>query len=251
MRYAWLFHEEYFPHPLRRALLRPMLAGLRQWDRASAARVDRFVAISQHVRDRIERFYGREARVVYPPADTDFFHPGVQDREDFDFLVSALVPYKKVDLAVRAYSRAGLRLHVMGAGSGLESLRRQAGPSVTFLGRGDDTELREQYRRCRFLIFPGEEDYGIVPVEAMACGTPVVAFGRGGATETVLHGETGWLFAEQNEEALLRAVHEASEVRWNPAAIRRRAEKFDTRNFLEGLAAAVRELLQSPDPKGD
>jgi glycosyltransferase involved in cell wall biosynthesis len=243
MRYAWLFQEEYFPSAAKRALLRPLLAALRVWDRRSAVRVDRFVAISEHVRERIQRFYGREADVVYPPADTDYFCPAPVPREDFDFIISALVPYKKVDLAVRAYTRSGYPLKVMGSGSGLEALKSLAGPNVEFLGRQPDEVLRDHYRRCRFLLFPGEEDYGIVPVEAMACGTPVIAYARGGATETVLDGVSGVYFHEQSEESLLAAVETASAKTWDRDAIRVRAEQFGVQAFLDGMDRCMRACL--------
>ena len=236
MRYAWLFHEEYFPSPLKRAALRPLLAGLRAWDKRTAVGVDRFVAISEHVRGRIQRFYGRDADVVYPPTDTDFFTPDPSvPREDYDFIISALVPYKRVDLAVRAYTRSGFPLKIMGSGSGLGGLQAIAGPNVTFLGRQPDEVLRDHYRRCRFLVFPGEEDYGIVPVEAMACGTPVIAYGKGGATETVDENVSGVFFREQTETSLWEAVETAAARSWDAGAIRSRAEKFDTRTFMDGL----------------
>lgn len=245
MRYAWLFHEEYFPHPLKRAALSPLLAGLRRWDRRTAARVDHFIAISRHVQDRIRRFYDRDADVVYPPADTAFFQPAADRAADYDFLISALVPYKKVDLAVRAYTRAGLPLKIMGSGSGLDALQAIAGPSIEFLGRQPDDVLRHHYQQCRFLLFPGEEDYGIVPVEAMACGTPVIAYGRGGATETVVDRVTGVFFTEQTETALLEAVETAAALPWDRAAIRARAERFSTAAFLDGLAAVVHTQLSA------
>ncbi len=243
MRYAWLFHEEYFPHPVKRALLKPLLGLLRFWDKWTAKRVHRFIAISEHVRDRIQRFYGRESEVVYPPADTDFFCPADIPREKFDFIVSALVPYKKVDLAVRAYTRSGYTLKIMGAGSGLDALKAIAGPNIKFLGRQDDEVLRDHYRRCRFFIFPGEEDYGITPVEAMACGTPVIAYAKGGVTETVLHAQTGWFFHEQTEDELIAAVETAARRSWDSARIRKRAEEFDVATFLDGMAEAVRSEL--------
>jgi len=239
MRYAWLFHDDYFPHPVKRLLLKPVLAALRRWDRRTAARVDRFVAISEHVRDRIQRFYGREADVVYPPADTEFFHPDTTPRENYDFLISALVPYKKVDLAVRAYTQSGHPLKIMGAGSGLDDLKAIAGPNIDFLGRRSDEELRAHYRACRFLVFPGEEDYGIVPVEAMACGAPVVAYGRGGVTETVIDGETGRFFHQQTPDALNQAVREAADIPWDRTRIRAQAEKFDVAQFLSGIATIL------------
>jgi glycosyltransferase involved in cell wall biosynthesis len=245
MRYAWLFQEDYFPNPVKRTLLSPLLASLRRWDRATAGRVDRFVAISRHVRERIQRFYGRESDVVYPPANTAFFTPGEEPRLEYDFLISAMVPYKRVDLAVRAYTESGYPLKIMGTGSGLPELKRLAGPNIEFLGRQPDEALRGHYRGCRFLLFPGEEDYGIVPVEAMACGTPVIAFRKGGATETVVEGETGWFFDEQTPEALWCAVEQAASRRWDPVRIRARAERFDERQFVEGLAAVVRRVTTS------
>ena len=235
MRYAWLFHEEYFPNPVKRALLSPLLSLLRIWDKAASKRVDRFVAISEHVRDRIQEFYGREADVVYPPTDTDYFCPDDTPREEFDFLISAMVPYKKVDLAVKAYTESGYPLKVMGTGSGLEDLKSIAGPNIEFLGRQPDEVLRDYYRRCRFLIFPGEEDYGIVPVEAMACGTPVIAYGRGGATETIAEGVSGMFFHEQLPDALWCAVEEAVTKEWDCSKIRAQAEKFDTLTFLNRI----------------
>jgi len=239
MRYAWLFQEEYFPHPLKRGLLQPLLAALRRWDRRSAKRVDHFVAISRHVQQRIQEFYQREADVVYPPANTGFFTPSDEPRGEYDFLISAMVPYKKVDVAVEAYTRTGRALKVMGDGSGLRDLKKIAGPSVEFLGRQSDQELRNHYRRCRFLIFPGEEDYGIVPVEAMACGTPVIAYGRGGVTETVIDGETGCFFHEQTPEALNACLERASTLTWDPERIRERAEQFDVAHFLQGMRDVI------------
>jgi glycosyltransferase involved in cell wall biosynthesis len=245
MRYAWLFHGDYFPNPIKRALLAPLLAGLRRWDRATSSRVDRFVAISRHVQERIQRFYGRESDVVYPPANTDYFTPGTESRQEYDFLISAMVPYKRVDLAIRAYTESGYPLKVMGTGSGLADLKRLAGPNVEFLGRQPDDVLREHYRTCRFLLFPGEEDYGIVPVEAMACGTPVIAYRKGGATETVVEGETGWFFDDPLPEALWCAVEEASNRDWDAPRIRKRAERFDERQFMAGLGDVVRSVMTS------
>ncbi len=245
MRYAWLFHEEYFPQPLKRAALKPVLASLRAWDRATATRVTRFVAISKHVQQRIEEFYHREADIVYPPTDTGTFTPGTAPRQDFDFLISAMVPYKRVDLAIQAYTASGYPLKVMGSGSGLPDLQKMAGPNIEFLGRQPDEVLLEMYRTCRFLLFPGEEDYGIVPVEAMACGTPVIAYGKGGATETVVDGETGVYFQEQSPSSLQEAVDRAANITWDPSIIRARAEQFDISQFLEGLARVVTDVTTS------
>jgi glycosyltransferase involved in cell wall biosynthesis len=242
MRYAWLFHQDYFPNPVKRLLLKPVLAGLRTWDKATASRVDRFVAISKHVQERIHRFYGRESDVVYPPTDTKYFTPGTAPREDYDFLISAMVPYKRVDIAIKAYTQSGYPLKVMGTGSGLNALKAIAGPNIHFLGRQPDEVLREHYQKCRFLIFPGEEDYGIVPVEAMACGTPVIAYGKGGVTETVAEGVSGEFFHQQTPEDLWSAVEKAAQKTWDPAHIRAQAERFDVQNFMTGLANVVRSV---------
>ena len=245
MRYAWLFYEEYFGrNPAKAAVVKPMLAALRRWDAATAAGVDRFVAISRHVAKRIKDFYGRDSAVAYPPVDLVRCTPGDDPgRGGFDLVVSALVPYKRIDLAVRVYSRMGWPLKVVGAGGCLESLRREAGPTVEFLGRLPDPDVLALYRACRLLVFPGEEDYGIVPLEAQACGRPVVAFGRGGALETVEDGVSGVFFPEQTEDALEDAVSRAASAKWEPAAIRRNAERFGPAQFLDAVGAEIRAVL--------
>jgi glycosyltransferase involved in cell wall biosynthesis len=245
MRYAWTFREEYFGgSAFKQALLTPTLAALRAWDKSNSRYVDRFVAISHHVRKRIENFYGREADVVYPPADTEYYTPEpTVAREDFDLIVSALVPYKKIDLAVRAYTATGRRLIVVGTGTEFERLKSIAGPSVTLFGWQPDERIRDLYRRCRFLVFPGEEDFGIVPVEAMACGTPVIALRRGGVMETVNEGVTGVFFDEQTEAELNRAVTAAASISWNPGFIRAHAETFSRQTFVDQLAGSIRRCL--------
>ncbi|MCX7007454.1 MAG: glycosyltransferase [Kiritimatiellaeota bacterium] len=245
MRYAWLFHDEYLGrNPLKRALAAPVLAALRRWDRATATRVDRFVTLSHHVQDRIRRFYGREADVVYPPVDVDYFTPGgAEEPDNFDLIVSALVPYKRVDLAVRAYTRLGWTLKIAGTGTDFAALKKIAGPNIEFLGWQADDQLRELYRRCRLLVFPGEEDFGIVPLEAHACGRPVVALARGGALETLLDGETAVFFREQTESALLAAINAATAKPWSREGIRRQAERFAPQQFINGLAASLEKCL--------
>lgn len=247
MRYAWTFHEEYFgSSPLKRALLAPPLAGLRVWDKANSANVDRFVAISRHVQDRIRRFYDRDADVVYPPADTNFYTPGENGaREDTDLVVSALVPYKRVDLAVDAYNESGRRLLVVGSGTEFDQLKAKARPNITFLGWQSDEQIRDLYRTCRFLVFPGEEDFGIVPVEAMACGLPVLAYRRGGVTETVVDQVTGSFFDEQSPAALNACRAAAEHLALDPSAIRRRAELFSQQAFVDGIAASIRACLSA------
>ncbi|HQF20830.1 MAG TPA: glycosyltransferase [Kiritimatiellia bacterium] len=245
MRYAWALQEDYFGRGgLKRALIDRLLARLRRWDVAANERVDRFVAISRHVQKRIETFYGREAAVVYPPVATQFFTPGeAVGSGGYDLIVSALVPYKRVDLAVRAYAQLGTPLKIAGVGTEWDALRASAPPNVEFLGRVPDEGIRELYRGCRFLIFPGEEDFGIVPLEAQACGKPVVALGRGGLLETVVAGTTGVFFAEQTPEALAAAVRDAAQREWQPATIRAHAEQFSEARFLDGLRAEINKLL--------
>lgn len=244
MRYAWLFLEEYFgKNPFKQMTLGPVLAGLRAWDKSTASRVDHFVAISRHVQDRIKRFYGRDADVVYPPADTDYFTPNNRPHGGYDFIVSALVPYKKIDLAVRAYNELGYPLKIMGVGTELDTLKAMANENISFLGRQSDESLRTLLQECRCFVFPGEEDFGITPVEAMACGRPVVALGRGGVTETVVDGHTGIFFECQNVESLVDAVQRCAETDWDVAHIRERAEKFSIPRFIEGMDRSIQICL--------
>jgi glycosyltransferase involved in cell wall biosynthesis len=247
MRYAWTFRDEYFgASRLKHLLLAPPLAGLRAWDKSNSKGVHRFVGISHHVRKRIEQYYGREADVVYPPADTLFYTPDASvAREDFDLIVSALVPYKRVDMAVRAYMKSGRKLVVVGSGTEYEKLKSQSGSNISFLGWQSNENIRDLYRRCRFLIFPGEEDFGIVPVEAMACGTPVLAYNRGGATETVDRGISGLFFDEQSPEELNRTRDDAESVRWDHNLIRKRSERFSQQVFTDEIALSIDRCLQA------
>ncbi len=254
MRYAWTFADEYFGRrtPLRLAVT-PVLAALRHWDRTTASLVDRFATISRHVRDRIWDAYERDADIVYPPVRLDVFTPSPSasppraDEEPYDLAVAALVPYKRLDLAVRVCSRLGRRLLIVGVGSEAARLRRLAGPTVQFLGTVPDETLRELYRGCRCLIFPGEEDFGLAPVEAQACGRPVVAYARGGAVESVVDGETGVLFRPQTEEALAAALARADAIAWDGHRIRRHAERFSESAFREALTRAIEACLEQPE----
>ena len=245
MRYAWSLQADYFGRRgLKRAVIDRMLARLRAWDLRASDRVDRFVAISRHVQARIREYYGREATVVYPPVATQYFTPEEQGGDDgYDLVVSALVPYKRVDLAVKAYAQTGFPLKIAGAGTEMEALRKMAPPNVEFLGRVPDEDIRGLYRRCRFLVFPGEEDFGIVPLEAQACGKPVLAYGKGGLLETVMDGKTGVFFGEQTAEALADAAVRAAEMDWDAAAIRAQAERFGEARFLEGLRSEIEAVL--------
>ena len=245
MRYAWLFYKEYFGRsPAKAAIIKPILAALRMWDKKTSRRVDRYVAISNHVARRIREFYGRDSDVVYPAVDIFRCTPGTDGGNDgYDLIVSALVPYKRVDLAVSLYSRTGMKLKVVGVGGGMKHLKTLAGPSVEFLGRLSDSDVLKLYRGCRMLIFPGEEDYGIVPLEAQACGKPVVAYGRGGVLETVVDGVTGVFFSEQTEECLEDAVARCAALKTDPEAIRNHAVKFGPERFAAGIASSLSSML--------
>jgi glycosyltransferase involved in cell wall biosynthesis len=257
MRYVWDLYDDYFgPRAglAARLVMPPVAAWLRRWDRKTAAGVDQFVAISRFVADRIRRTYGRDADVIYPPVDVSRFRmdeaPG-----DFYLVVSALTPYKRVDLAVEACNRLGRRLVVVGSGSEARRLRALAGPTVELLGWRDDAQTAELYARCRALLFTPLEDFGITPLEAMAAGRPVIAFGEGGARETVIppgEGEppTGLFFGRQTVEDLVDAIRrfEASERQFEPKALRRRAEAFDRPLFRERMHTYLRARVEARVP---
>jgi glycosyltransferase involved in cell wall biosynthesis len=244
MRYAWLFYDEYFgTNQVKKVALTPVLAALRRWDKRTSQRVDRFVAISSCVQERIRRFYGRESDIIFPPVDTNRLTPGVNEPGRYDLVVSGLSPLKRVDLAVSVYNRTGTRLKIVGVGTQLEYLRRIAAPNVEFLGWLDDDAVLEQYRGCRMLVFPGVDDFGLAPVEAQACGRPVVAFAQGGALDTVEDGVTGALFHKQDVESLHEAIEKCAATNWDRDAIRSRAERFGIERFRQELAASIEKCM--------
>jgi len=243
MRYIWDLYDDYFgarAPRLTRWLMPPVAAALRAWDRRTDG-VDAFVAISDHIAERIRRVYDRDAEVIHPPVDVARFR--VAERvDDYYLVVSALVPYKRVDLAIAAASRLGRRLLVVGTGPEAARLRAQAGPGVEFLGWRSDAEVAELYSRCRAVLFPAVEDYGIVPLEAAAAGRPTIALARGGALETMIGlnqgvAPTAVFFTEQTEGALADAIlaFEAAAARFDPAALRARAVRFDRPVFRDRL----------------
>jgi glycosyltransferase involved in cell wall biosynthesis len=238
VRYAWDQEHAYFPRrrgPAAR-LRGLMLSSLRTWDVASAARVDVFVANSRFVASRIRRYYRREAQVVPPPVDTGFFTPGpaAPGEAPYALMVSALAPYKRVDLAIAACERLGLDLVVVGSGPEEARLRRGAGPRTRLLGRVEGEELRRLYRGAWCFLQPGVEDFGIAPVEALACGIPVVALGRGGVLDIVEDGVHGVLYDGQGDAAALAAaIDKRREIRFNESDLRARAEAFSRSAFRD------------------
>ena len=232
-----------------------MMPPLRLWDVASAARVDRFIANSSFIARRIAKAYRREAEIVFPPVDLDAFEIAPAPTRDFYFYIGQLVPYKRVDLAVTACTRLGRKLVVVGTGSEEARLRAMAGPTVEFRGWASNEELRFFYQNCRALLFPGEEDFGIVPLEAMASGRPVIAYGSGGALDTVVEGETGVFFDHQSEAELAAAIErfETIEERFDPQEIRRHARGFGRdvfrRRLKECIDRAIEEVVGARMPK--
>jgi len=251
MRYAWDQFDEYFG-PDRvgpvasRYLYRPMLARLARWDAATASRAHRFVAISQYVAGRIRRYYDREATVVYPPVDTAFYQPAPTVPGQHFLVVSALVPYKRIDRAILGCTQAGVPLRIIGSGPDRARLERMAGPSVHFLGSVPDDVVRAEYQGARGVILAGEEDFGIVPLEAQACGRPALALRRGGALETVREGETGLFFDEPTPESLASAIARLDTMSLDPRHARAHAERFSTERHIAGLRAAIEETLAEP-----
>ncbi len=225
---------------LARAVRRPLAA----WDRHAARRVDAFLANSENVRERLRRFYGREAAVVFPPVDTRFYTPAPSHRRSGFLIVSALSPYKRLGDAIVAATRQGWPLTIAGFGPEEGRLRSLAGDSVRFAGTPSDEELRELYRSAEAVLMPGEEDFGIVPLEAQACGTPVVALGRGGATETVLDGVTGVLYGEPGPEGLAEAVGRLRGLKLDPRDAAAQAERFSRERFRDSFAAALDAALR-------
>lgn len=253
MRYAWDFYNLYLertrPAWLARLLLPYAINYMRSWDEASAHRVDGYVAISHTVRRRIAKYYRRDSTVIYPPVDTDTFTPGAAEGAYY-LVVSAMVPYKRDDLAVKVLTQRGARFVVVGDGPERRHLEALAGGRGEFRGRLPGPELVDTYRRAKALIYSGEEDFGIVPLEANSCGRPVIAFKAGGALETQVEGQTAVFFAEQSESALSAAIDRFEQSAWNPAAIRENALRFSRPRFAETIAAHLQECWEEFESGG-
>ena len=257
MRYAWEMYSAYFNYGslswLGRKIGKMFMTYLRGWDEASASRPDYYIAISKNVQQRIRKHYRRESEVIYPPVEVDSF-PLSEKPGEYFLVVSALVPYKRVDLAVQAFNKLGSRLVIIGDGSEKNSLTRMALKNIEFLPWQNQVRLKEYYSNCRALVFPGEEDFGIVPVEAQACGKPVIAFGRGGALETVAgkfseeikssDGKlTGIFFREQTTASLAEAIKKSLGIEFDPHFARQNSLKFDINIFKGKIQKIVAEKL--------
>jgi glycosyltransferase involved in cell wall biosynthesis len=250
MRYGWDQFSEYFgPRQVGKAAslaLRPVMAALARWDRATANRPDRFLANSQYVAGRIGRYYNRRSTVVYPPVDTDFFRPAGSVRAPSTprfLVVSALVPYKRVDVAIEACRKAGVALRVAGHGPELQRLQELGGDSVEFLGWKSDEEVRELYQEATAVLLPGVEDFGMVPVEAQACGTPVVALNEGGAAESVVDGTTGILVPDRSADSLADGLRRVLTTTFDPDVLRTNALRFSRERFLTEFRSAVDDAI--------
>jgi glycosyltransferase involved in cell wall biosynthesis len=236
-RYVWRYHDYARRESLGRlaqTLLVPFLSYLRLWDRLAADRVDRFIAISSEVQRRIDKYYRRPSEIIYPPVDTARFVPSAGYDDDL-LVIGRLVPYKRIDLAVQACTRLSLPLKIGGTGRDMARLKAMAGPTIEFLGRVPDDQLPELMARCKAFLFPGAEDFGIAPVEAMAAGRPVIAYAYGGALDTVIEGKSGVLFHEQTVESLVDALQRFDPDAYDPQVIRQHARQFDSAVFARKI----------------
>jgi glycosyltransferase involved in cell wall biosynthesis len=247
-RYLWSAHDFYFKKPpakfrwipFFRTFSRPFVKYLQVWDKIAAQRPDVILGISSAVKDRIDKYYHRDARVIFPPVELDkFIAKTPQKKDNFYLLVSRLIPYKRVDLAVRAFNKMGLPLVIVGVGSEDGRLRAMAKNNIAFVGELTDEKLANYYRRCTALIFPQEEDFGIVVVEAQAAGTPVVAYKAGGALDTVIDGVTGIFFEKQSTRELIRAVMRLSSSRFVPENLINNARRFSKESFKKEFSQLI------------
>ncbi|HHH75473.1 MAG TPA: glycosyltransferase family 4 protein [Phycisphaerae bacterium] len=250
MRYLWALQRDYDASMGVGSLaLRLMRPALRSWDRRSASRVDHFIANSNCIARRIETVYGRKSDVLHPPVDVDFYHPKPIEREDFYLMVSALSPYKRVDHAIAACKKLNRPLKIIGTGQLAREITKASGSDVELLGWADDETVRDHYRRCRALLFPTLEDFGIVPVEAQSCGCPVIAFGSGGALDTVRDGgdnPTGVLYPTQTAESLADAIVKFEQLpptQFDPQQMHKWAKHFSKQAFREGFCEILNPLF--------
>ena len=243
MRYVWLLREDYFGKNIfKRMLMHPVLEYLKNWDLESTRSVGRFIAVSKTVQKRIEEFYGRESSVLYPPVEIPF--SPCSEKEDYYLVLSALVPYKRIDLAVEASRRMGFRLKIAGTGTEYLSLKERAPSTVEFLGWVSDLEKQSLLKNAKALLFPGLEDFGIVPLEAMAYATPVIGFGMGGLTETVIPGKTGVFFEEQTLSSLCEAILDSRKINFKVEDFKAALFQFSEDKFMASLREILCDFMQ-------
>ena len=242
MRYAWEKREDYLKNMnfLKKTIVKIFLFFMRRWDKWSCKRVDYFIANSTEVPSRIKRCYNRNSDVINPPVRCKLFNISNIDG-DYYFIVSRLVPYKRFDLAVRACSELGKKLIIIGDGTEKEDLMKMANENVIFMGRQPDEVVKKYMSECKALIFPGEEDFGITPVEAMSCGRPVICYGKGGVLDTVIDGKTGVYFEEQTVESLKKAILKFENMKFDKKEIRARALEFDESVFQKKIKKYIEE----------
>ncbi len=245
MRYAWEFYYEYTRNmnKMKRFIIAFFMHKIRMWDRLAADRVDYFIANSNYIKGRIDKYYRRKAEVIFPPVNTHLYH--IEEKEDFYLIVSRLVTYKRVDLAVEAFNELGLPLIIIGSGPEEKKLKAMAKDNIKFLGRLTDEEIVNYYSKSKAFVFPGEEDFGITPIESQASGTPVIAYGRGGVLDTVRDNFSGILFYEQTVKELMNAIKafEMSGVRWSAEEIKANSEEFSVLHFKQNFSNYVTECL--------
>lgn len=245
-RYFWSGEGEYSRDIKMRLIPRFIKEYFRAVDFLTSMRPDHYIAISDEVKNRVKKYYKKESSVIYPSVEDKFYSisPVSYDSRDYYLIVSRLVPYKKVDLAIAVFNKLKLPLVIIGTGSESESLKRMANSNITFVDSVDDSRLTQYYRHAKAVIFPQDEDFGLVPLESQALGTPVIAFGKGGALETVIHLKTGYLFPEQTEESLAAAIQTSRKITFNPQLCMENAARFNYSNFSKQFSEAVNNLWQ-------
>jgi glycosyltransferase involved in cell wall biosynthesis len=243
-RYLWSGYEDYFKNPLIRFLSKPVVGYLRYWDKIASQRPDIYLAISTEVKNRIKKYYQRTSEIILLPVDS---LKEVRDRvnEDYYLIVSRLVYYKRIEIAIKAFNTLGIKLKIVGMGSEEQNLKSIAGENIEFLGNLKDEKLSVYYKSCKGLIFPGREDFGLVMVEAQSFGKPVLAFRGGGAMDIIKEGVTGEFFESQTEESLVTAMEKFINKRYNAKLCIQNAEKFSFDNFNQSLMKVIYTNLQT------
>lgn len=247
MRYAWEFYYEYTKHMnvIKRMVIASFMHHIRIWDRLAADRVDYFIANSNYIKGRIQKYYRRPSKVIFPPVNIHRYYLENKKEENY-LIVSRLVSYKRVDLAIEAFNELGLPLVIIGGGPEEKKLKAMAQSNIKFMGRLSDEEIIKYYAKSKAFIFPGEEDFGITPVEAQAAGTPVIAYKRGGALDTVQDGKTGILFKEQTKQSLISAINlfEQEGVVYTSQEIREQSKRFSVIKFKQDLLDYIQECIE-------